>query len=364
MRETYLDESYTDQSLPEKIYIEPTDMCNLCCSMCFRHSWIGEKEGRLDLPVFLKVAEELKSMPSVKECFFGGMGEPLTHPDICRMIAAVPENIKRTMITNGTLLTREMSRKLLEAGLDELWLSVDGFCEETYEQIQLGSMYREILDHIRDFNEERNARQGIMDREGTPSEAACPEKRARFCVTFVLTGSNEKELEMIDRFADEYDVDQINISREIPGSPTRKGYLTEEDPETVPLGKMRRLSEGIVRVEEDRCPFITNNAVFIKWNGDVTPCMQMLHGTKTYLYEEERTVHAVSYGNVYEQSLSDCWNDEKYRKFRTRVREFYFPFCRYCEGCEDRKSNLSDCFVSEAPACGACLWASGRVFCP
>ena len=346
MRETYLDENYTDRSLPEKVYIEPTDMCNLSCTMCFRHSWIGEKEGRLDLPVFLELAKEMEDLPSVRECFFGGMGEPLSHPQILDMLRAVPDRIKKSMITNGTLLTGEMSENLIRSGLRELWVSMDGFSRDAYESIQLGSRYQQILENIDRFNK---ARAG---------------KDVHLCITFVLTGSNEGELERIDSFADRYQVDEINISREIPGEPVKEGYLTSEDPETVPLGKMRRLREGIISVEEDRCPFITNNAVFIKWNGDVAPCMQLLHGTKTYLYKEEREICAVNYGNIHTQKLLECWNHDRYKAFRVRVREFYFPFCRYCEGCEDRKKNQSDCFVSEAPACGACLWASGRVFCP
>ncbi len=346
MRESFLDESYIDYSLPEKIYIESTNMCNLSCTMCFRHSWIEEPGGRMGLNVFLSLANELKDLSSVKECFFGGMGEPLTHPDICSMIRAVPKRIKRTMITNGTLLSRAMSHKLIDAGLDELWISMDGFDKTTYEEIQRGAIFQKITENLVAFNEERAG------------------KNVRLGITFVITDSNEKELQSIDCFADIYGVDQINISREIPGTPTRKGYLTSEEPETIPLGKMRRLSEGTIHVEEDRCPFISNNSLFIKWNGDVTACMQLLHSTKTFLYDEERTISAISFGNINEQTLMQCWNKEKYRNFRTRLREFYFPFCRYCEGCEDRKSNLSDCFVCEAPACGACLWASGRVFCP
>ena len=53
-----------------------------------------------------------------------------------------------------------------------------------------------------------------------------------------------------------------------------------------------------------------------------------------------------------------------YAAFRHRVRTFYFPFCMDCWGCEDRETNLCDCFLGEAPTCGACLWSTGKVFCP
>ena len=344
MRDNILGAETADGNLPEKIYVEASSRCNLNCLMCFRHSWIDESPGEMELPLFLKLASEIREMPSVKEVFFGGMGEPLFNGNICRMLAAVPQHIKKSLITNGTILDENMSERLIESGLDELWISVDGYSMETYSKIQRGSEFDRICNNIATFNRLRKGR------------------NVRLCITFVITSENEAELDRIDDFADRFDIDEINVSHEIPGHPVEEGYLCGE--ERYPLGKMRRLSEGIIGAEEDRCPFIDNNAVFIKWNGDVIPCMQLLHSCRTYLYDEQRTITSFSYGNLHESSLLDCWNRDDYSRFRKRVREFYFPFCRHCEGCEDRKQNLTDCFLTESPACGACLWASGRVFCP
>jgi len=41
------------------------------------------------------------------------------------------------LITNGTLLTLEMSNRLLEAGLDMLWVSLDGRPPESYADVRL-----------------------------------------------------------------------------------------------------------------------------------------------------------------------------------------------------------------------------------
>lgn len=353
MRENFLWEGESDTALPEKVYIEPTDMCNLCCSICFRHSWINEETGMMDMPVFLRLCRELPEIPSVREVFFGGMGEPLFHNGICEMMAAVPSYLKKTLITNGNLLIRKTAEKLISAGLSELWISLDGFESSKSEDIQTGTEFETVLNNIEIFNQ---LREGHDIKLG---------------ITFVISEKNVSEISKIDEFADKYSVDIINISHQIPGTPVKGS--DPEDPEAyggglselkVPLGKMRRLSEGKYSPVEDTCPFIDNNALFIKWNGDVVPCMQLLHSCRTYLYKEERTVTGFSYGNIHNASLLDCWNRADYSHFRKRVREFYFPFCRHCTGCDDRKENLSDCFLTESPACGACLWASGRVFCP
>lgn len=326
-------------------------MCNLNCSICFRHGWIDEELGMMDMSVFNSFASQINDIPFVEEIFFGGMGEPLFHPDICNMLKSFSADIKKTLITNGSMLDKDKSKKLVEAGLDELWISMDGFCKESYESIQNGGMYEQLIRSIEDFNEIRDTEEKTSGR------------RINLCITFVITPQNIDELSHIDEFADYYGIDWINISHMIPGYPMKETELMY-DKMDVPLGKMHRMRDGALRVPEDECPFISKNCMFIRWDGKAAPCMQLLHSCRTYLFEEERIITSFTYGNVEKQSVLDCWNDEEYRRFRGRVKEFYFPFCRHCSGCEDRKGNLKDCFLTESPTCGACIWASGKVFCP
>ena len=68
----------------KKLYIEPTARCNLRCKMCFRNSWKNEIIGDMRPETFRKA---MTTMPdSVETVFFGGMGEPLAHPDIVEMV--------------------------------------------------------------------------------------------------------------------------------------------------------------------------------------------------------------------------------------------------------------------------------------
>ena len=67
-----------------KLYIEPTSKCNLNCKMCFRNTWIDEELGNMSMEVF---ENTINTMPSsVEKIFFGGMGEPLYHTKIIKMV--------------------------------------------------------------------------------------------------------------------------------------------------------------------------------------------------------------------------------------------------------------------------------------
>lgn len=341
----YLRQDADSLDLPRKVYIEPTSLCNLNCSICFRHGWIDETLGHMNRDVFAALADEIAELKSVEEVFFGGMGEPLFHPDICSMIRRLPREKKISLLTNGTMLTKERCQELIEAGLSELWVSMDGFEKKCYEAIQLGSRFERILENLAHFNEARS------------------NTAVRLCITFVVTPENTEQLRYINAFADRFRVDELNISHMIPGTPISKENMIYDHAE-IPVGRMQRFVPHAKPVEEHVCPFISKNAVFVRWDGKVVPCMQLLHSCYTYLYEEKRKITSFSYGDISQKSLLCCWNDPAYTEFRERVRIFYFPFCTICWGCEDRKENLMDCVYGEAPTCGACLWATGKVFCP
>ncbi len=91
-----------------KLYVEVTNQCNLNCRTCIRHVW-DERPGMMSEKVFESIMEGLSSFPDLPEkIFFGGFGEPLSHPGIIRMISRVKAlGMSAELITNGTLLKRE-----------------------------------------------------------------------------------------------------------------------------------------------------------------------------------------------------------------------------------------------------------------
>lgn len=333
-----------EQALIRQLYIEPTSRCNLSCKMCFRHSWIDEKMGDMSEEVFKSVLSYIKAYKP-ETVFFGGMGEPLIHSDICGYIKRIKPYVKNIeLITNASLLTADMSERLISAGLDTLWISMDGFDREEYEKIRLGGRFQKITENIKEFNRMRK------------------DKGVKLGITFVVMEENVENLEKIDGFADEYSVDILNISHAIPGEENEGARDFYES--FIPVGKMRRFSEGVFSDKKDFCPFVEEGMCFVKWNGEVVPCMQVLHSCTTFMFSVKREVYCHSFGNVTGASLYDIYRSDEYKNFRNTVLNFDFPSCTVCEGCEMRESNIEDCMYNEKPTCGACLWSTGKIRCP
>jgi len=103
-----------------KIYVEPTNRCNLTCVTCVRNSW-DEPFGDMDWPVYQALIDGLAAFPEAKTIAFAGFGEPLTHkrfPDMVRL--AHERGLRTEMTSNAMLLTPSLAGQLVDAGLDHL----------------------------------------------------------------------------------------------------------------------------------------------------------------------------------------------------------------------------------------------------
>ena len=374
----------------EKLYVEITSRCNLRCRMCFRQTWVDEHFGDLEFSEFAQLLDD-PALKSAATVFFGGMGEPLVHPELSRMIRAAAAHGKRTeLITNGTLLTAARAQELIDAGIGEIWVSIDELYEN-YVAIQVGSSFELILSNLEAFNELRRSTGTMLG------------------MTAVVMRDNIAHLDRIRDFAERYHADDLNLSHMIPnreedvpnalwsmcdvaairelndrGRPLFR-FEPLNDRREIPMFRfsethreelfgsdMEKMREAELFSWKGRpflrrmnyCRFIEENNCFIRWDGDVSPCMGLLHSSDTFLGEGKRRVWHHSFGNIKQQSLSEIWDSTDYRRFRDRVRNYDFAPCLYCGGCPMLEENKEDCIGSPAPTCGACLWGQGFIVCP
>ncbi len=127
---------------PITIEIDPTNICNHNCPGC-----AGNKicpQGSLSLDFMKKVINQIS--PFCKGLVFTGGGNPLCNKDTLEAIQyAKKKGIDIGLIVNGSLLTKEISKKLvktctwirisLDAGDAEYYSSVHGVKKEMYAQI-------------------------------------------------------------------------------------------------------------------------------------------------------------------------------------------------------------------------------------
>ena len=364
-----------------KLYIEPTSKCNLACTMCFRKTWIDEEFADMELVVFDRIINTLPE--SVKIIFFGGMGEPLFHKDIIYMVQKASGTGRRVeLLTNGTLLSQDMVTNLLDAGLDMLWVSIDSFDTQSYENIRQHSSFSLIKKNIGIFNTERQRR----------------ERDIQLGLAFVAMKSNIGQLEQLAQFAQDNNVRKVNISNVIPtdSASIKESLYTRiihmelnsenavaaypeidmpfmdfqiDDARKGFTGLLRSkcnllLSGEPVMRKKRYCRFIAEGNAFVRHDGDVSPCMALLHSGVTYLGGNKRTIYHQSYGNIKHQRLEEIWQSKDYTEFRNRVLDFTFSPCIQCGGCEFRDDNRADCLGNPQPTCGACLWSEGIFTCP
>jgi organic radical activating enzyme len=140
---------------PQRMYIESTNVCNLRCVMCpTGRREVERKKGYMDIGLFKSIVDEMA--PHVQATTLHIWGEPLLHPKIFEMIAYCRQKgLRSEMSTNATLLTEEKARKILEAGLDVIYLCMDGATKDTYEAIRRRANFEETQANIRRFMELR-----------------------------------------------------------------------------------------------------------------------------------------------------------------------------------------------------------------
>jgi len=141
---------------PLCINIETTNVCNLDCIMCPRTVLIARDTfadiGLMEFDFYQKLIDEGEKykLPSVKLQF---LGEPLAHPDVGKQISyAKDAGVLDVMFnTNATLLTKEKSHEILEAGIDAIFFSFDSMDPDTFNKIRVGADYEVVMKNILDF---------------------------------------------------------------------------------------------------------------------------------------------------------------------------------------------------------------------
>ena len=144
---------------PRYFQLETVRVCDAKCPFCAISEW-DKSVPLMPDKLYEKVVSQLSEHSDwiVAVCIQRA-GEPLLDKKLVARIRRLKEaGIKKiTMSTNASMLTREKATQLLEAGLDDIMLSIDSVEKETYESIRIGLNYETVMTNIEGFFEVRDS---------------------------------------------------------------------------------------------------------------------------------------------------------------------------------------------------------------
>lgn len=124
-------EKRTKKHVLQQLFWECTLRCNLHCLHCGSDCRAISETQDMPLDDFLAVLDDVRSvMDSQRILIVTTGGEPLVRKDIVECGKAIRERgFHWGMVSNGMLLDEQMCQCLLEAGLETIGISLDGFDE-------------------------------------------------------------------------------------------------------------------------------------------------------------------------------------------------------------------------------------------
>ncbi len=295
---------------PYVILLDPSNYCNLRCQWCpTGHDDLIEKSKRcqtfMDMELFKKVVndsnefeEKIRVLRLYKE------GEPLLNKNFSEMVSYAKKygNFNRIdTTTNGILLNKEFNRKLIDSGIDQINISVNGITEEQiYQHTNRKIDFKQYVENIRDL---------------------CKNKGN--CTIYIksiqdilLEEEQQKFLELFGEFAD-----RVFLERLSPAWPNfdleKYGYPYEE------IGNYGQMLE-----DRKVCPYIFYS-MMINSDGTISTCVGDWQ-------------HKQLLGDCKTKSLKELWRNGKviqYQLEHLKGRKNIFPMCKNCKvithGCYD-----------------------------
>jgi MoaA/NifB/PqqE/SkfB family radical SAM enzyme len=327
----------TERSLVFKL--EPTFRCNLECAMCPRFS---SEDPHVDMApdVYARIHDAMAAAFAVD---FTGWGESMLHKGIYSMIRQATERGCQThMTTNGTLLNEKNCQALIDAGMSQLAVSIDGMSAETYDAIRTGARFETVTDNVK--------RLSRLVRERRSSLA--------LAIAFTIQESNAHELPLIaawmsDVGAGVLHLKQLNVVSNaddwqrsflkyrlhpIPRDGARMEHLEEAIQRTVTQCRaagVQVFTPSELPMNADlkgrHCIAAPLNSAYFSYEGMVSPCCHFGHHVSRYFEGRYYAPSALFFGDIRRQSFTEIWESPPFRAFREGFEKHDFPeACRTC----------------------------------
>ncbi|HJO93001.1 MAG TPA: radical SAM/SPASM domain-containing protein [Victivallales bacterium] len=128
-------------STPFVLFLDPSSLCNFKCKFCPTGEpallkTTNRFQGLMDLDLYKKIIDDLQEFDRpLKVLRLYKDGEPFLNPHLAEMVSYAKESGYANLIdttTNGALLTPEKAMPVIEAGIDQINISLDGMSNEQF----------------------------------------------------------------------------------------------------------------------------------------------------------------------------------------------------------------------------------------
>jgi pyrroloquinoline quinone biosynthesis protein E len=284
--------------------------------MCELSYWT-EKGGDLD-PSNLK--RMLEHLPRLKRVDLTGIGEALMNHDFFDVLKFLKSRrMYVTLNDNFTLMTEKNARRIIELGIDQIFLSLDGATKETYERIRIGANFEKVI---------ANARRLIEIKR------QMRKKRPEVKINVVVCSTNYRELPAIIELAHDMGVGMVQFVNVMIFESTATLNTTRvrqavQNKFQEALERARQLGilikiELFDKLPVHQCDFPWKRN-FVTYDGYVHPCC---YTTQT---GDRAAQNQRSLGNLISQRFQDIWNGNAYSTLRTKMQAGLMPSaCEHC----------------------------------
>jgi radical SAM protein with 4Fe4S-binding SPASM domain len=270
------------QPFPKTVRIETTNHCQADCVFCPR-STIGRAKGNMTQEIFETVVAQCLE-GGVRVLHLHGYGEPLIDKHLPERIRYCKDHgiPKVKIFTNGDLLRGDLAQRLLDSGLDEIKISIDGSDAQEFNLLRKGLNHEKVVQNVRAF---RQLRDDAGQRNPVIVAATCQ------------TSNRKQTEEMLNGVVDHIDFTHIH---------NWGGALGDAATQRVrkPCDRLWRTMTVLV-------------------NGDVALCCLDYSGKEIL-------------GNVNDHPMVEIWNNTRYndlRQLHRESRQNEISLCGNCTKC-------------------------------
>jgi len=134
--------------LPDIVQIESTNICNARCVFCPRGE-MRRRQGVMEDGLYRRIVDECAAL-GIRHVRLHNYGEPFVDRALPDKVAYAKERgiAEVGVISNGSLITEDVARAVIEAGLDAVNISVDASGRVVFEQTRVGLKYDQVIANV------------------------------------------------------------------------------------------------------------------------------------------------------------------------------------------------------------------------